>query len=271
MNPHLHPQVTGTEAAVPLAVACAVAALYLIMALRAHRDPRRWNLWRTASFLVGIALAAAAFASASPLPPGDFRSHMLQHLMIGMYAPLALVLGAPVTLVLRSVPVPAGRVIGRALHSRLMALLSHPIVGLLLAVGGMAVLYFSPLYTATLTSPLLHHAVHAHFLLAGYVFAYAIAGPDPAPHRPSVPFRLVVLGIAIAAHASLAQLIYAGALVQVEAPAVQLRGAADLMYYGGDIAELLLAVAMVSTWRPLRAAGPARRPAGATAPASPSR
>lgn len=268
MNRHIHPQVSGTEAVVPLAVACAVAALYLIMALRARRDPRGWSPWRTASFLVGVALAAA-FASASPFPSGDFRSHMLQHLMIGMYAPLALVLGAPVTLVLRSAPVPAGRVIGRALHSRPMALLSHPIVGLLLTVGGMAVLCFTPLYTATLTSPLLHQAVHLHFLLAGYMFAYAIAGPDPAPHRPSVPFRLVVLGIAITAHASIAQLIYAGALVQVDAPAVQLRGAADLMYYGGDIAELLLAVAMVSTWRPVRAASAARRAARLTVPARP--
>lgn len=91
---------------------------------------------------------------------------------------------------------------------------------------------------------------HLHFFLAGYLFASSIAGPDPAPHRPSVPARLVVLGVAVAGHAVLAQLVYAGVLPHVQAPAHDLRAGADLMYYAGDIAELLLALAMVSTWRP---------------------
>lgn len=91
-----------------------------------------------------------------------------------------------------------------------------------------------------------------HFLLAGYLFAYTIAGPDPAPHRPSVPVRLVILGVAIAGHAVLAKLLYAGTLVHVPGSAADLRVGADQMYYTGHIAELLLAFAMVSIWRPHR-------------------
>ena len=144
------------------------------------------------------------------------------------------------------------------LGSRPMGVVSHPVAGLALTIGGMAALYFTPLYALTASAPLLHGAVHLHFLLAGYLFAFSIAGPDPAPHRPSVPLRLVVLGVAIAAHAILAQLIYAGVLVQIPASPAALRGAADLMYYGGDIAELLLALALVSTWRPVSARAPAR-------------
>ena len=98
-------------------------------------------------------------------------------------------------------------------------------------------------------NPVLYHLVHAHFLAAGYLFAWVIASPDPAPRRPSVPARLVVLGVAIAGHAVLSQLLYAGAFVQVPVPADQFRGAGELMYYGGDIAELLLALALVTTWR----------------------
>jgi putative membrane protein len=37
------------------------------------------------------------------------------------------------------------------------------------------------------------------------------------------------------------------------------------MYYGGDLAELLLAGALVATWRPERTPGPRRNPAGVTA------
>jgi putative membrane protein len=87
---------------------------------------------------------------------------------------------------------------------------------------------------------------HLHFLVSGYLFAWVVAGPDPAPRRPSVPVRLVLLGIAIAAHAVLSQLMYAGVLPGPAAPPEQVRGAAELMYYGGDIAELLLAFAMLT-------------------------
>lgn len=77
--------------------------------------------------------------------------------------------------------------------------------------------------------------------------------------RPAAPpARLVFLAVAV--HATLAQLMYGGFLVSVHAPIPQVRGAAQLMYYGGDIAELLLAAALVATWRPAR-----RRP-GARAP-----
>ena len=103
--------------------------------------------------------------------------------------------------------------------------------------------------------------MHLHFLAAGCLFTWVIAGPDPAPRRPSVAARLVVLGVTIAVHASLAQLLYAGLYVQVPASADELRGAAALMYYGGDVAELLLAFALVTTWRPRRTAPPANRAA----------
>src|SRR5690606_29676913 len=107
----------------------------------------------------------------------------------------------------------------------------------------MAALYLTSLYEAAMREPVLHALVHVHFLAAGYLFTWVIAGPDPAPRRPTVRFRLVLLGVAITAHATLAQLLYAGVLVAVDVPAAERRGAAELMYYGGDIAELLLAFA----------------------------
>jgi putative membrane protein len=245
-----------------------LAAAYLVLAVGRGREPRGWSRWRTVSFLTGCTLLILAVTPGlSPFPAGDFRGHMYQHLLIGMYAPLGLVLGAPVTLLLRSLPSRHGRLIGRVLRSRPAHLIANPFTALALNIGGLAVLYLTPLYAATTSSPALHHLVHAHFLAAGYLFAWVIAGPDPAPRRPSVPARLVVLGVAIAGHAVLSQLLYAGALVQVPVPTAELRGGADLMYYGGDIAELLLAVALVTTWRPRRHApqAPGSAPAPSTA------
>ena len=56
----------------------------------------------------------------------------------------------------------------------------------------------SPL-ASTPPQPAAHWLLHAHFLLSGCLFAHVIAGPDPAPSRPTVRARLVHLGVAIAA------------------------------------------------------------------------
>lgn len=243
----------GFDSALPLLPLAIAAAVYLVLAVRRGREPRGWSPWRTASFLAGIALLVlAATPALSPYPVGDFRGHMHQHLLLGMYAPLGLVLGAPITLILRSISPVHGRLISRLMRSRSAHSVANPVVALTLAVGGLAVLYFTPLYTATTANAPLHLLVHAHFLLAGYLFAWVIAGPDPAPDRPSVPTRLVVLGVAIAGHAVISQMMYAGIFVQIPVPSDQRQGAGELMYYGGDIAELLLAVALLLTWRPRR-------------------
>lgn len=248
-----HSEAAGLLAAMPVAVVVAAAAAYLLLALARCREPRGWSGRRTAVFLAGTGLLVLALAPAlPPFPARDFRGHMYQHLLIGMYAPVGLALGAPVTLLLRSLPAGTARRLGRLLRARPLHLLAHPLCALTLNLGGLAVLYFTPLYAAAAENPGLHGAVMIHFLAAGYLFAWVVAGPDPAPRRPSVPARLVLLGAAIAGHAVLSQLIYAGLFVQVPAPAVQLRQAGELMYYGGDIAELLLAFALVSSWRPGR-------------------
>ncbi|MFF3438070.1 cytochrome c oxidase assembly protein [Streptosporangium sp. NPDC002721] len=254
-----HRHGAGPAGALPLVVLAVAAGAYLLAAARRAREPRGWSRWRTAGFVAGVALVAAAVTGpVAAFAETDFRGHMLQHLLIGMLAPLGLVLGAPVTLLLRSLSPARGRRVGALLRSRAVHVLADPWVALLLSVGGMVALYCTPLYRLVSTGGLPHHLTHVHFLLAGCLFAWVIAGPDPAPRRPPVPLRLVVLGVAIAVHATLSQLMYAGLVVDVPVPVAQLRGAAEIMYYGGDIAELLLAFALVSTWRPVRTTAPRR-------------
>ncbi|XTR50907.1 hypothetical protein ACOM2C_10475 [Pseudarthrobacter sp. So.54] len=48
-----------------------------------------------------------------------------------------------------------------------------------------------------------------------------------------MPARLRVLGTAIAGHAMISQLLYAGLFVQVSAPIGELRQAGELMYCAG--------------------------------------
>lgn len=125
-------------------------------------------------------------------------------------------------------------------------LLSH-VTALVLNIGGMYLLYATALYAASLESAALHHLLHVHFILAGYLFCQAVlGGPDRMAGRHSSNLRLAVLLAAIAAHAVLGKLAY-GYLwpVGVREPAEQVRSAAQLMYYGGDLIEGLMLVLLL--------------------------
>ncbi|MEH0932198.1 cytochrome c oxidase assembly protein [Micromonospora sp. CPCC 205558] len=232
----------------PLFPVVLLAGGYLLAAVR---DPRGWDHRRTAAWLVGCALLAVAVGPLAQTP-ADPRGHMAQHLLLGMLAPLGLVLGAPVTLLLHVAPVPIRRLVGRLLRARPLHLIAHPLSTALLSTGGLALVLLTPLYAAAERQPVLHHAVHLHYLAAGYLFAWSLAGPDPAPRRPGLAVRVGALLAAAAGHAVLAKYLYAQAETLppglTDADPEAFRSAAQLMYYGGDLAELLLAVALFATW-----------------------
>lgn len=222
-----------------------------VLAVRWQRKRRKvWHCWRLASFTLGSALLVIAFS-----PPVvewghiDLRGHMAQHLLLGMFAPIALMLGAPGTLLLRSVPVTTARRIMTVAASMPVLCLSHPVTALVLNVGALYLLYLTPLYQMSFHEPGIHLWLHLHFVLAGYLFCWSIAGPDPAPHRPGMRLRLVVLFIAIAAHTVLGKLMFAyGFPRDAGHDLAEIEGAAQLMFYGGDIAEMLLALVFFSAW-----------------------
>lgn len=226
-----------------------VFAAYLAAALKV-RASGRWSGWRIASFGSGIALlVTAGWPAVADRAHHDLRGHMTQHLLLGMFAPLGLVLGAPVTLLLRSVPAGCARGLVAFLDAQPVRALIHPVTVLFLDIGGMYLLYLTPLYALSQSDPLVRILVHVHFIVSGYLFTWAIAGPDPAPHRPGMWTRLVVLFLAIGMHANLGKLMYAYGFPRGTGHALEeVRAAAELMYYGGDFAEILLTVAFFAAW-----------------------
>lgn len=232
--------------------ALAVVALlggYLTLLARRPGGLPPWPAWRTGLWVAGALTVAAALAP--PLAEAaatDHRAHMAQHLLLGMYAPLGLVAAAPVRLALGSLPTSGARRLSALLRSRPLRVLAHPVVAAVLNVGAMFVLYLTPLHERAAASPALTAVVLVHFLLAGWLYTWSVAGPDPAPHRPGLSVRLAVLVVAAGAHAYLAKALYARAAESHHHGMDHAEAGAQLMYYGGDGAEVLLAVMLLAGW-----------------------
>jgi len=194
-----------------------LVALYIkgVRVLKKRGDS--WPVGRTIAFASGIALID--FATSGGLgvyAQFSFEYHMIAHMVLGMLAPIGLVLGAPITLALRSLPQ------GRAedergvrgtlialLHSRYALLITNPLTALALFDGSLFVLYFTNLFGTLMQSHVGHLFMNIHFLLVGYLFFSVIIGIDPNPRKVPHLVRIVILFGAMSIHAFFAIAILA--------------------------------------------------------------
>jgi putative membrane protein len=237
---------TSTPWWLPLLVVLPVAVAYGAGVVRAGRAGVRWSRTNTAAAAAGL-----AFLTAALMPPlmgaTDFRLQIVQHLMLAMLAPLVLALSGPVTLALRTLPRAQRQRLVVVLHSRVVGVLTLGPVVLALEVGGMYLYYLTPLYAQAHQQPWLHILVHVHMFLAGCLLSWYLIGRDPLP-RAGWPAKLTVLLVAAAGHDVLAKLMYAHLVPHDAADPDRLRAGAQIMFYGGDAIEILLAVLVMSTW-----------------------
>lgn len=208
---------------------------------------REWPRRRTVSWLAGLLLAV--IATVGPLAEAAhqlFAAHVVAHLVIAMAGPLLLVLAAPVTLALRSLPVGGARRLSRVLRSRVIRVLSEPGVAAAIDMGGLWGFYRTGIWTATHHHQAVHLATHTHMFLAGTLFTVAVVGVDPIAHRRSFGHRAVVVVLAAAAHGILAKTLYVQPPAGVSETAAQT--GAVIMYYGGDLVELALLIVLCAAW-----------------------
>ncbi len=154
----------------------------------------------------GLGLAAFHLATSSGLAAYDttlLSVHMVQHLVLSMLVPLALALGAPVTLALRTLPGRPRRWLLAVLHSRVARVLSFPPLTLALYVASPWALYFSGWYRASLESVWVHEAMHVHLVVVGALFFWPLVGVDPLPGRVGYPLRMLLAVLTLPFHAFL--------------------------------------------------------------------
>ncbi|MCL7376702.1 cytochrome c oxidase assembly protein [Streptomyces sp. 35G-GA-8] len=176
--------------------------------LRLGRRGDSWPVGRTVAFVLGVLTVALVMCTKlNDYGMVMFSVHMVQHMIISMVSPILLLLGAPVTLALRALPV-AGRghkgpreLLLALLHSRYVRIVSHPAFTIPLFIASLYGLYFTPLFDFLMESKTGHIAMMVHFLAVGLVFFWPIMGIDPGPHRPGYVMRMLELFAGMPFHA----------------------------------------------------------------------
>ncbi len=240
-------------------------ALYIkgVMVLTKRGD--KWPVGRTISFAIGISTIDFATSGGLGLYAHfSFSWHMIAHMTLGMIAPIAIVLSAPITLALRTLP--QGRnseergvrgTLLSALHSRYSSIIVNPVGALVIFDGSLFLLYFTSLFGTLMNTHAGHLVMNIHFLLAGFLFFHVIIGVDPNPKRPPFLVRIVTLLAAMSIHAffsvalmSSSTLIDSGYFAALQVPwagdllADQNKGGA----IGWAMGEIPILIALVATF-----------------------
>lgn len=221
--------------------------LYLYAAVNSSRTYRKWPVTRVIYWFLGILCALLPVAGPlARLAHMNFTAHMLGHLLLGMMAPLFIALSAPVTLILRTLPLQFSRRLTRILRSLPFRIVSDPYVASILNIGGLCIIYTTDLFASMHHSSILFLFVHLHVFSAGYLFTISIIYIDKPPHRTSFVYRSVAFVSTMAAHGILSKSMYANSPAGVSA--VQAENGVKLMYYGGDAIDICILIIFFSHW-----------------------
>ncbi|TDD83385.1 cytochrome c oxidase assembly protein [Actinomadura rubrisoli] len=175
-----------------LVLVTAGAVLYGAAVFRVRRDG--WPLHRTLAWTAGLAVVLlATCGGVARYSMVLFSAHAVQHVMVGLAAPLLLVHGAPLTLARKALP--SARTLDAVAGSRGARAAAHPVVASALLVVSLYGWYASPLFASSLANHALHSVAMAGFLAIGLAFFAGTAGPRAL--LAAVPLHALA-GIALA-------------------------------------------------------------------------
>ena len=186
-----------------------LVALYIKGVVILTKRGDKWPVGRTVAFALGI--SAVDFATSGGLGLYShfaFANHMMAHMVLGMIAPIGIVLGAPITLALRTLPLGRNQqesgirgIFIELLHSKLSKFYTNPVVALAIFDGSLFALYFTPLFGNIMQGHSGHFFMSLHFLLAGFLFFQVLIGIDPLPRKVPHIAKIIVIFAAMSIHA----------------------------------------------------------------------
>jgi putative membrane protein len=195
--------------------------VYVAAVIRLRRSGVAWPWWRTVAWISGCAsLFAVTGTWFNGYSMVIFSVHMAQHMVLSLITPLLLLLAAPVTLALRTLPrgqgvagVPRALLLD-GLHSRPAQFVASPLFSVPLFIASLYGVYFTPLFDALMSNPAGHQFMLAHFVVTGLLFFGPVVAQDPWPRTLSHAGRMIELFLPVPFHAFFGvAIMMAGSLV----------------------------------------------------------
>ncbi len=212
---------------------------------------RRATLWGAAA--AGI-FAATVAPPLDRLADASFAWHMLQHLVLFFFVPLALVLAQPFSLFAGAAGKARTAAFVRA--TRALHVVASPVVAYFAFVAVMWLTHFTSLYELSLEHDWVHVLEHMLYVAAGIVFWLPVVAPAPL-RPPSYPVRAFYLFLALPQGALLGAALFAAQAplyahyAAETSPARALadqHDAAALMWIGSGLVTLCAMLATIGVW-----------------------
>jgi putative copper resistance protein D len=249
-------------------VSVVLVGLYLWGYLRLRRSGDHWPVNRLLCWIAGWLMVVILIGSRMwTYSSATFSWHMVVHMTLNMGAPVLMVLGGPITLLLRASkahgagqPVGLHEVVSQLLNWRLVAFLLNPILVWLLFVGSLYILYFTPLFGLAMRYHWAHQLMAVHFLIIGYLFYWLVIGVDRPPRPLPHVAKLGYIFAAMPFHAFFAVAILSGGAiigqnfyVSLDLPwlhdlAAQQRAGGQVTWATGEVPLFIVIIALVGQW-----------------------
>ena len=250
----------------PLAIVTVV-----VLAVLYYRGLKDWkkrsrpvHRWQIASFYAGVAILFIALVSPlDPLSERLFMFHNVQHVLLRVAAPALIILGAPVTPILRGLPIEMRQGLIRPLVSnralrKVYKTFQNPV---LVPALFLLVLFFWALpgpHDAAVDNFMLHYLMHLTMTSSAFLFWWLMI--DPKPHRSNVHYgvRILILGVTLIPNTVLGAIITFAESIQYESygvvriwgvdPLSDQRGGALIQWLVVDMMSLAVTLVIFAMW-----------------------
>jgi putative membrane protein len=265
LNQGQNPLTAWNTNPIPTLLLLVAAYLYITGMERWHNPSYHIGFWQKVSFFSGLfAIFLALQSPIDPLADHLFSIHQMQHMLLRMIAPILILLGLPLTPILRGMPPwmlqGVVRPIVRSANVRgVYRVLSHPALVILLFMGTLFLWQTPFLHNLALRNSEVHEVMHFSMLVTGLRFWWLFIGPRPGRVRLHYGLRMLCLGLIVIPNTLLGAVItFNGSLLyeayaEVEQPFnlslmtdQQLGGL--LLWLPGDMMSIIAAGILMVMW-----------------------
>ena len=250
---------------VPILLLLVMAYLYLTGLSRWERPSHPVQTWQRVSFFAGLfCLFIALQSPIDALAEHMFSFHQLQHLLLRMVGPILILLGAPLTPMLRGLPPWALRrvvrpIVGNPTARRAYEIVTNPVLTTVLFLSVLYLWQVPAAHNAALKNSALHEFMHFTMLTSGFLFWWLVV--DPKPHRSRLHYglRILYLGLIVIPNTLLgAGITFSGDIIysaygEVEQPFnlalktdQEIGGA--ILWIAGDMMSVIVAGVVMAMW-----------------------